>query len=254
MVLLAASLLIAQQVNPTSLRFEAVPPNTSPSENISFKNTGLMPLSVSVSVDNPAFVIAENRCMNGVKPGTHCNVSFTYAAQFVGELDMGSVSFDYGQGMTTVPLTGNGVSSIATWSKLGPGPLGCLKVHLGNPVSPYGRVGVLDKYYALPTGEPVHFSCTNGKATADLGDVALQYCSRCPGPKHDYAQASFTPDQQGFWTCTMAYGGDGVLGPTSSEIVYQITKPGPPRKCCCGGEPPPLRSEIGQCSALNATK
>src|SRR5271167_218272 len=90
-MLLSASWLVAQKVNPTSLTFEAVPPNTSPGEYIAFKNTGTTQLTLSISI-TPPFVISESRCANGVKPNTHCYLYLTYTAQTIGEVDNGSLT------------------------------------------------------------------------------------------------------------------------------------------------------------------
>jgi hypothetical protein len=131
MFLFVGSWLVAQEVNPSSLSFEAVPPNTSPQESMIFLNVGTTPLTVAVTVSGP-FVIAQNRCANGVKPKTHCNVYLTYLPQCVGEVDNGALTINYGSGVATVQLIGQGVSSIPT-SVAVDRPLGqCEKVHLGD--------------------------------------------------------------------------------------------------------------------------
>lgn len=240
-VLLLSQQAYAQQVNPTSLSFEAIPPNTSPEEGIAFTNTGTSELTLSISISGPPFMIAENRCGKGVKPKSHCNLYLTYTPQTVGEVDSGTLSINYGEGVVAVPLSGQGVSSIPTWAHLRPAKYQCSKIHLGNPFSMYGTLGLEDKYYALPTGEQVYFSCTNGQETVNLGAVTLELCSKhCPedpgGPgRYDDAGASFTPDQEGSWSCTMTYDGDGILGANSAEVAIEVKKPGKPERCCCGG-------------------
>ncbi len=222
-MLFAASFLLAQKVEPTSLSFEAVPPNTSPQEGVAFTNTGTTTLSLTVYVSGPPFAISENRCGNGVKPNSHCNLYLTYTPQVVGEVDNGTLTINYGEGVATVALSGNGVSSIPTWAHLGPAPHQCLKVQFGDPFSMLGKVGVEDKYYALPTGEPVYFSCTNGQATINFGPETLEACDRhCPSGPYDYVEPSFTPSQVGSWTCTMTYDGDGILGANSAQVDFEV--------------------------------
>jgi hypothetical protein len=221
-LLFNAPALLSQQANPSTLKFEAVPPNTSPAEDLAFTNDGSTQLSLSVSVSAP-FAISENRCANGVKPGTHCNLYLTYTPQSVGETDSGTLTINYGAGVTTVALNGQGVSSIPTVAELRPIPGQCSKVHIGDSFNMNGTLGVEDKYYALPTGEQVNFSCTNGSETVDLGSETLEACSGyCPGKPHDIAPASITPDQLGQWSCTMTYNGDGILGATSATVKFIV--------------------------------
>ena len=230
-VLFSASSVTGQRTNPSSLSFEAVPPNTSPVENLAFFNDGAIQLTVSVSVSGP-FTITENRCGNGVKPGTHCNLYLTYTSQAVRETDNGALTINYGGGITTVPLTGRGVSAIATSAQLGPAPFQCLKVHIGNSINMSGLLGVDDKFYALPTGEEVTFSCTDGEETVDLGAVTLVLSRQHRnGRLHDLAGASFTPDQLGQWSCTMTYDGDGILGATSAAVTFEVSEKYALRRC-----------------------
>jgi hypothetical protein len=230
-MLFAASSALGQGTNPKSLSFEAVPPNISPAENLAFFNDGAIQLTVSVSVSGP-FTITENRCGNGVKPGTHCNLFFTYTPQAVRETDNGALTINYGGGITTVPLIGRGVASISTSAQLGPAPFQCLKVHLGNSIRMSGLVGVDDKFYALPTGESVSFSCTDGEETLDLGAQTLVLSQgHRNGRLHDLAGASFTPDQLGQWSCTMTYDGDGILGATSAAVIFEVSEKYANRRC-----------------------
>lgn len=220
--LFAASFLLAQQIKPTHLLFESVPPNTSPREGVSFANTGTAQLTVAVSVSGLPFAIAENRCANGVKPGSHCNVYFTYTAVSVGETDAGTLTFNYGDGIVTAPLYGRGVDSIPTLAKMTsescrlinmPGGIGGIAMN--------AKVWSLDKYYAPPVGEQVHASCTNGQTTVDLGVATLTLCKGLGCPNGPYGQAPFAffSDQPGKWSCAAFYDGNGVLG---SAEVYPL--------------------------------
>jgi hypothetical protein len=44
----------------------------------------------------------------------HCNLYLTYSAQTAGEQDNGTLTINYGKGYVSVPLSGEGVSDIAT--------------------------------------------------------------------------------------------------------------------------------------------
>jgi hypothetical protein len=233
-LLLFAPSLLAQDVNPGALGFEAVPPNTSPEKTMIFINVGTTPLTVAVSLTGPQFAIAENRCANGVKPNTHCNVYLTYTPLSVGARDKGTLSINYGVGVATVALSGQGVASIQTSAKLAPASRQCLKVHIGDPFNMEGKVSVDDKFYGPPTGESVDFTCTNGQETVDLGSATLQYCERpnhCNGGPLDIAFDGFTPDQTGNWSCTMTYSGDGLLGPTSATRDFIVSEQYEKRRC-----------------------
>jgi len=158
-----------------------VPPNTSPGEYLAFKNTGTTQLTLSISVSGGPLAISESRCGNGVKPSTHCYLYLTYTPQTIGEADNGMVTINCGEGVVTVPLSGQGVAAMPTWAHLGPAPMQCLKIHLGDSFSMSGAVGIADKYYAPPTGEQVYFRCTNGQETVDLGAAPLGLCTKhCP--------------------------------------------------------------------------
>ena len=233
-LLLFASSLLAQDVNPSALGFEAVPPNTSPQKTMIFINVGTTPLTVAVSLTGPQFAISQNRCANGVKPNTHCNVYLTYTPLSVGARDKGTLSINYGAGVATVALSGQGVASIQTSAKLAPASRQCLKVHIGDPFNMEGKLSVDDKFYGPPTGESVEFTCTNGQETVDLGSATLQFCERpehCNGGPLDIAFDGFTPDQTGNWSCTMTYSGDGLLGPTSATRDFIVSGQYEKRRC-----------------------
>ncbi len=226
--LFVASFLLAQNVRPTTLSFEAVPPNTSPQEGIAFTNTGTTQLTLTVGISGLPFTIAENRCGNGVRPGSHCNVYLTYTPATVGEIDNGTLTINYGEGVVTVPLVGHGVSAIPTAVKLGATRHQCKIVNLGGGFSMIAKVWVSDKYYALPTGEQVHASCTNGQENVDLGAATLTLCkgNGCPSGPYDQAPFGISPDQTGNWSCRVVYDGDGVLAAGEGLVTFQIVDGG----------------------------
>jgi hypothetical protein len=232
-VLFANSLLFGQAVNPSSLAFEAVPSNTSPSEDLAFLNDGSTTLTLSIGISGPPFAIAENRCGNGVKPNTHCNLYLTYSPQSVGESDSGSLTINYGSGVTIVQLSGQGVSSIPTWAHVGPVQYESSKERLGETFNLRAEVGADDRIYAPPAGENGYLSCTtNGIESINNQGASLSLCDvakDCPGiadghHAEPYALATYAltlnqTSQIGVWECTMSYDGDGLLGPSSSNQV-----------------------------------
>ena len=228
-LLFASSLLFGQLTSPTSLSFEAVPTNTSPAQEVALVNNGSTTLTVSVSSSSP-FAISENRCANGVKPNTHCNVYVTYSPSVVGEVDNGTLTFNYGEGVVTAPLSGKGVSSIPITSTLGNSKLDGYTFKLGETVDLFGRVGVTDTHwlYAPPTGENVSFSCTNGQENVNYGTAELQLCApheSCSGHgnlPYDYVYMDIVPNEVGSWTCTMTYAGDGLLGESSAQNGFNV--------------------------------
>jgi hypothetical protein len=225
-MLCLSSLLLAQQVVPTSLSFEAVPPNTGPLEDIAFTNTGTTQLTLTISISGPPFAIGENRCGNGVKPNSHCNVYLTYSPQTVGEVDNGTLNINYGEGVVSVPLSGQGVAAIPTYVKMAFAPHQCDIIHVGHSFSMTAKVFVLDKYYALPTGEQVSASCTNGSDNINLGSATLQRCNRkhCGEGPFDEAPFGVNPDQTGTWSCTVTYDGDGILAWGDGSIEFQVVE------------------------------
>jgi len=91
----------------------AVPDYSSSPQNVDFINTGHEAITVAVSISGSPFAIYENRCANGLKPGTHCNVYVIYTPQAI-ETDTGTLGFAFNGNTVTVPLTGNAVSIIPT--------------------------------------------------------------------------------------------------------------------------------------------
>jgi hypothetical protein len=105
--------LHGQVVKPSSVTVMAVPGYTSPYQDVRFFNTGSSELTLAISVSGSMFAIPENRCTNGVKPGSHCDVYVTYAPLGI-ETDNDTVTFAFNDQTVSVPLTGEGVQSIPT--------------------------------------------------------------------------------------------------------------------------------------------
>ena len=99
-------------VSPTSLNFGSVLVGTTSTEKVvALENTGNGNMVVSsVSVSGP-FAVAVNKCQNGVKVGTHCNVWVTYTPQGV-ENDTGTLTFtdNASNSPQSVSLSGTGIA------------------------------------------------------------------------------------------------------------------------------------------------
>jgi hypothetical protein len=222
-----AASLAAQQVEPSSMIFFAVPPNTSPAEQIAFSNTGDTELELNVTISGAYFQISENRCANGVRPHSHCNVFVTYTPQIVGESDNGNLILNFGDdGEISVELGGQTVNAIDTEIEVALMKGEDSRVHVGEEFGMIAKLWVEDKFYSLPTGEQISATCTDGSETIDLGSATLALCKGkgCASGPYDYAPFYVTPDQGGKWSCTAAYDGDGILGESSGVIKFEATE------------------------------
>jgi len=227
-LLLSASFLSAQQVNPSALSFESIPPKASPQEVLTFTNTGTAELTLSFSSVPAPFAIIKNACQTHLKPGKHCSLYLTYTAKTVGEKDSGALVIDYGEGSVSVPLNGAGVSSIATeflktWNDHP-------DIRLGEPVYVYATFTLSDPYYyQVGCGGKVVWSCSNGQGGTGRtsGGVKLVGGGLCvggPNFKGDCfkSEGEFVPDQKGNWSCTVTYSGDSVCGKSSSSDHFHV--------------------------------
>jgi hypothetical protein len=70
---------ITATLKPATLTFGPQPLNTtSPPQRISLSNHTAFPINVTGVTTQGDFAISTNKCQNGVKPGTHCDVFVTY--------------------------------------------------------------------------------------------------------------------------------------------------------------------------------
>jgi hypothetical protein len=157
---------------------------------------------------------------------------------FISCFDFGLVVWIIAVGRAIIPVTpirygrtslaGHGVSAIPTDVKMGVTLHQCKIVNFGGDVSMIAKVRVLDKYYALPTGEQVHASCTNGQETVDLGAATLTLCKGrgCASGPYDQAFFGIRPDQTGNWSCRVTYDGNGVLAGGVDAVDFQIVDGG----------------------------
>jgi hypothetical protein len=198
-VLLTASLLTAQEVKPTDVNFGQVPVGqTSPQLNVSFENTGDSDLTLAISITGP-FAIPVNRCGNGVRIGTHCNVFVTYSPRAL-ETDTGTLAFDYGGGTVSVPLTGIGATAWPTTTGLT--VLCKYKDH-----SHYCSLTISVKSVrgeVIPNGEPLDITC----------DGQLYLAGQTPGGE------AAGPTETGQYQCYGSYAGDANFQPSQSKAVH----------------------------------
>jgi hypothetical protein len=157
------------------------------------------------------FAIPENRCTNGVKPGTHCNVYVTYTPLGI-ETDNGTLMFAFNGQTLSVPLTGEGVQSIPTGSEMRGSDKRCCTTQITVKVSaPDG--------YKIPDGELVNVSCwiywgdeeQTGALTHEKTTVDLSGCDT----KGQYWE---------IWTCSGTYVGDSQFAPSNSSTTIRPPK------------------------------
>jgi hypothetical protein len=203
-LLTVASTLHGQVVaKPSSVTVMAVPGYTSPSQDVRFVNTGDTELSPTVSIDNSVFTIADNRCLNGVKPGTHCDIYIAYTPDGI-ETDNGTLTFTTSGQSMSVPLTGEGVQSIPTITNMHGGSD---KV-TASVIAPDG--------YKIPDGEPVNFECQNyGGGENKTGTLAH-------GKTTVILSACNTQGENYSWSCDGFYVGDGQFAPSWNEASASI--------------------------------
>ena len=205
LLLLAASLLQAQEVKPASLTIQAIPGSTSPQQKVVFTNTGVGDLTLTISVSGP-FSIPENRCGHPVKQNLHCDVWVTYSPQEIGT-DTGTLTFSFNDQNVSVPLTGNGLNLLATSTRL----------QLTREAELKTTVSVANGYH-VPDGEQVTVFCTsvsgpdkgynvNGSATLTDGKADV------PKSIVDVLGGHY------MWGCYSAYYGDNELAGSESGMV-----------------------------------
>jgi len=99
-------------VSPTAVNFgDVAVGQTSPTKNISLKNTGESQLKVSAISISGDFAIPTNHCAKGVEPETHCNVYVTFTPRTAGMLT-GTLTFkdNASNSPQTVSLVGTGTN------------------------------------------------------------------------------------------------------------------------------------------------
>jgi hypothetical protein len=205
-MLLAASLLQAQTVKPTSLTMTTVPGDFSSSQDLAFVNPGSLPIVVTVSIKGP-FTLLKNECENGVRADSHCNVYVTYGATTVGEMDTGSLIFTFNQQSITVPLTGYTVSLIGTSMTATKGKEDIL-------------VTILAAGDIIPAGESVSWSC--------IDEEGANFMAGNDPLKNNKAILPLyipTEQYQEWWQCGVNYAGDAEFGPTGAGFCLSTGCP-----------------------------
>jgi hypothetical protein len=139
---------------PASINFgDVLVGQTSPQARVKLQNNGDEALTVTVSVTGP-FAIPVNKCGNGVRPHTHCNVWVTYTPAALGS-STGTLAFSDNapNSPQTVSLTGTGAATAPTKTTI-TGSAGSVLV--GDPVTFTANVVSLGGG-TIPDGDTVDF-------------------------------------------------------------------------------------------------
>ena len=144
------------QVTPTTLDIgQVLVGQTSVQKRVRLANTGDSELTVSnLSITGP-FALPVNKCANGVKPGTHCDVYVTLTPPGLGT-QTGSLKFtdNASNSPQTVSLTGVGATTVSTVTHLTASPTSIIA---GGPVTLQATVSSLGGG-VVPDGDQVVFS------------------------------------------------------------------------------------------------
>jgi hypothetical protein len=128
---------------------------TSPQKRISLTNTGDAQLTMDNISITGLFAIPVNRCGNGVKVGTHCDVYVTYSPEAL-QTDAGTLTFNDNASNSpqTVSLNGHGATTVPTETKMEkPNPR---QIYVGQTTTLTANVVSLGGC-AIPDGEVIHF-------------------------------------------------------------------------------------------------
>jgi hypothetical protein len=152
------------------------------------------------------FQIQTNYCMNGVKPGTHCDVYVTFSPTALGTRTGTLLFNDNAQGSPqTVALSGTGTTTTTTSLSSSYNP------------STYGQAVtftavVVPAVSGTPTGNVTFYD-----GTTSLGSVALSAGTAA------LTTSSLTG---GSHSLTASYSGDGTFGASTSPVLSQIVVQG----------------------------
>lgn len=218
-MLFLASLLLAQTVVPTNLTILAVPGYSSSPQGIVFTNTGGSEITLTISITGP-FSIPTNRCGRGVKPGTHCNLYVQYTPKGI-ETDSGTLTFAFDGQTVSVPLTGEGVSSV---------PTGFSHVGFNNPNVNVTMVAEGD---VIPNNEPVWLYCMNY-----IGTQTIYLSTPLTNNKGSFEFGETGQD----WQCDVAYQGDAEFA-ASETGPFWINQCHPVWYCHDNSPPAPFKKK-----------
>jgi hypothetical protein len=190
-------------VSPAAVNFGQVPVGqTSPQQRVTLKNTGNAELVITDISISGNFALPVNKCANGVKPGTHCNVYVTFTPHAVGtESGTLTLTDNAWNSPQTVPLTGTGVNATTTALTSSPNP------------STYGEAVTFTAVVtpAPPDGETVSFM--KGKKVLGTGTLS--------GGTASFATSTL---KVGTDSVTAVYGGDSNFASSTSNTVKQVVK------------------------------
>jgi hypothetical protein len=177
---------------------------TSPSHAISIKNTGKVEMVVSKVEISGDFVISNNRCNSGIRPGTHCNIYVRFQPTQLGARNGMLTAFDNATNSPQATnLSGNGVTTSATVLTSSPNPsifaqtvTFTAKVASNAPGTPTGTVSFTNGSQKI------------GSATLNAGAATFQ-TSKLP---------------VGTLSITAAYSGDSENQKSTSPVLPQVVK------------------------------
>jgi len=195
------------RVSPSSVAFGGQPLNTtSAAKKVSLFNDGDFQMTVSSVTTTGDFAVQTNNCVNGVKPGTHCDVFITFTPTQLGAR-AGTLTFvdSATNSPQTASLTGVGTSTTTTSLTSSPNPSA-----LGQAVTL--TAVVVPTFNGTPTG-----TVTFRDGTTTLGTIALNLGA---------AELVTSTLSGGSHSLTAAYNGDAVFLPSTSPIVTQVVKQG----------------------------
>jgi len=186
----------AQSTEPTTVSITGVPEYVSGPHNVTFINPSSSDLTVAVTVTGP-FALSTNRCANGVRPGTHCNIDVVFVPQTLGEVT-GDLIFTYNDGQIIVPLSGNALTIIPTTM---------------NVTNDAFDITMYADGEVIPNGELVYDSCFDWEGVN-------QFSAKEPLKNN---RINDMPPGRGYiynpWECGFNYEGDGQFA-ASGEYYY----------------------------------
>ncbi len=192
--------------SPAALKFKGqLEGTTSAAKSVSIKNTGKVEMIVSSTSLTGDFSISQNRCGNGIRPGSHCNIYIRFQPTQLGNRSGTLNVYDNANNSPqSISLSGNGLtaSSVTLASSPNPSVFGesvtfTSQVTSNAPNAPTGTVTVKDG------GQKI------GAAMLNAG-VAVITTSKLP---------------VGTLSITASYSGDAENTKSTSTPILQVVNP-----------------------------
>jgi probable HAF family extracellular repeat protein len=190
-------------VSPTSLAFGKQAVNTtSASKRISLLNKGEARMTIREFLITGDFQIQTNYCMNGVQPGTHCDLYITFTPTLAGPRG-GTLTFVGNAWNSPQSASLSGVGTVTTTTSL---------ISSRNP-STYGQSVTLTAQ-VIPT---IGLGTPSGKVTFYAGTVALGTATL----NQRVASLTTSALPAGVQSLTASYGGDPLYVTSTSSALPQ---------------------------------